>query len=133
MKLHAEGYENAESDWLPVLPVQTDVNIKMTSKLPSEIKSAQYNSNSSTIVFTKHMIDESITDKSLYLTDSDGNIIPSSVKPVKENGNDTDSSMRFTITPLKSTDLSGASVNLTSDALSYAGIASVNSVIALAL
>ena len=124
IKLTAEGYESTESEWLPVLPVQTDVNLDMRSKLPAEIASAEYNSTSATITFTRHMKDESINTDSLYITDKDGNTIPAAIKTIKESGNDTDSSITFVLTPKDKTDLEGASVNLTADAVTYAGTAS---------
>ena len=124
IKLTAEGYESTESEWLPVLPVQTDVNLDMRSKLPAEIASAEYNSTSATITFTRHMKDESINTDSLYITDKDGNTIPAAIKTIKESGNDTDSSITFVLTPKDKTDLEGASVNLTADAVTYAGAAS---------
>lgn len=124
VKLTAEGYESAESEWLPVLPVQVNINLNMTSAAPSELSSAEFNSSRATITFTKHMQDKSVNKDSLYLTDKDGKVIPAVVKAVKESFNDTDCSITYTLTPTEKTDLSGASVNLTSKALSYAGTAS---------
>ncbi len=124
IKLTAEGYESAESEWLPVLPVQVNVNLNMKSKAAAELSSAEFNSTRATITFTKHMQDKSISKDSLYLTDKDGKVIPTEIKTVKESFNDTDCSITYTLTPTEKTDLSGASVNLTANALSYAGTAS---------
>ena len=101
VKLTAEGYENAESEWLPVLSVQTDVNIDMRSKLRPEISKAEYNSSCATVTFTRHMLDSSITADSLYLVTDGGNLIETTIKTVKEEGNNTDCSMTYLLIPKK--------------------------------
>lgn len=119
--LSAEGYEDAASEWLPVLPVQTDVNINMYSTLPAEIKDAAYSTRKAAVTFTRHILDDSVTADSLYLTNAAGETIPCTITPVKEEGNDTNASMTFILTPTVKTDLSGAYVNVTEGVLSYAG------------
>ncbi len=128
IKLTAEGYESTESEWLPVLPVQVNIDLNMKSVSPAEIKSAEYNSTRATVTFTRHMQDETLTGDSLFLTGADGTVIPAKVKAVKEEGNSTGCSITYTLTPIETTDLAGASVNITADALSYAGTASGSAV-----
>ncbi len=123
VRLSADGYDDAQSEWLPVLPVQVGININMTSKLPAVIKDAGSCGNTAMVTFSKHMLDATVTSDSLCLTDSDGNIIPAEVKAIKEEGNSTNASMTFTLTAAPGTDLTSAQVNVTADALSYAGTA----------
>ena len=121
VRLTADGYESIQSEWLPVLPVQTDVNLKMTSTLPSRIAKAVTDGKTVEVQFTKHMLDESITADSLYLTDAAEERIPCTVTAVKETDNDTAATMYFTLTPESAADLNGTALHLTADAKSYAG------------
>ncbi|MBR5165774.1 MAG: leucine-rich repeat protein [Ruminococcus sp.] len=127
VRVSGEGYEEAQSEWLPVLPVQTDVNIKLTSTLPAEIADAGYSGGKAMVKFTKHMLDESITDSSLILTDKNGKAIACDIAPYKEEGNDTEASLTFILTPKTETSLSDAKIAVKSGALSYAGVACANS------
>ena len=133
VRLTAEGYDDTASDWLPVLPVQTDVNLCMRSTLPSELKSAAAENGAVTVTFTKHMLDDSITAESLYLTDASGAKIPCSIEAVKEADNDTAASITFRLTPDGAADLENSTLHLTADAKSYAGTASAAATMPVAL
>jgi hypothetical protein len=123
VRVSGEGYEDAESEWLPVLPVQTDVNIKLTSKLPAEISDAGYGDGKAVVKFSKHMLDSTVTAKSLVITDKNGKTIDCDITPVKEEGNDTEASMTFILTHKAETALAGAKVGVKTGAKSYAGVA----------
>jgi hypothetical protein len=123
VRVSGEGYEAAQSEWLPVLPVQTGVNIKLTSKLPAEISDAGYGEGKAVVKFSKHMLDSTVTSKSLVITDKNGKTIDCDIAPVKEEGNDTNASMTFILTPKAETSLAGAKVGVKTDAQSYAGVA----------
>lgn len=123
VRLSADGYEDTASEWLPVLPVQTGVNLNMRSTLPSAMKSVFAEHGSVTVKFTKHMLDDSITADSLYLTDSAGARIPCSILPVKEADNDTAASIAFRLTPQGTALPENCTLNLTAGAKSYAGTA----------
>ena len=122
VRVSAEGYEGAESEWLPVLPVQTGVDLKLTSKKPAEITDAGYSGGKVYVKFTRHMLDSSVTGDSLVLKDVGGTIVPYDVAPVKEEGNDTDTSILFALTPKESVVIATATVSVTSAALSYAKV-----------
>ena len=62
VKYEKEGYETQTSDWLPVPPPQTDVNIGMVSKAAPKVESAALTSNALTITFDKYMKPETVTD-----------------------------------------------------------------------
>lgn len=123
VKLTAEDFADAESEWLPVMPVQTDVNIKMTSTKPGQLLSAEYSGAVVTVTFTRHMSDSTITPDSLSIVTADGSKITGNITPVKEEGNDTDCSMTYRIN-VGNADLSGAKAVLSASAETYAGIAS---------
>ena len=122
IRISGEGYEDAQSEWLPVLPVQTDVNIKLTSNKPAEITDAGYGAGAAVVKFSKHMIDSSMTADSIIIRDKDGNVVPCDIAPVKEEGNGTEASMTFMLTPKSTSGLEGATVSVNSGALSYAGV-----------
>ena len=68
-----EGYETAESDWLPVPPPQTEVNIGMISKAAPELQSVEMYSDHISIVFTKYMKPDSVAN--ILLKDAAGKVI----------------------------------------------------------
>ncbi len=119
--LTKDGYSDAESEWLPVLPVQTGVNLNMTSKGAAFMKPPVLNEQGTGILvsFTKHMQDSTVTAESLRLLDADGNPVSCKITPVKEEGNDTDCSMTYLLTPDSACTVSAVSAN---DAIqTYAG------------
>lgn len=130
VRVSKKGYDDAESEWLPVLPVQTGVDLDMRSTLAPEIAEASYFNGTATVRFTKHMLDGSVTSDSLFLTDADGNRINAAIKPVKESVNNTDYSIVYRL-KADTDQLSGVSVNVTADAKSYAGTAAVKASVVL--
>lgn len=122
VRVSAEGYEGAQSEWLPVLPVQTGVDLRLTSKLPAEIANAGYGAGKVYVKFTRHMLDSTVTSESIVLKDIGGTPVACEVVPVKEDGNDTDTSIMFALTPQESVVIATATVSVTSAALSYAEV-----------
>ena len=60
VKYEKDGYATEYSDWLPVPPPQTEVNIAMVSSLPPEIKKIDLRENKVTIKFNRPVIVGSI-------------------------------------------------------------------------
>ena len=123
VRLSGEGYEDAQSEWLPVLPVQTDVNIKMTSTAPAKVIDAGFGDGKIFLTFSKHILDSSATIDSIAVLD-DGEIpVYFSIAPFKEEDNDTEASMTYILTPSsKITSIDKKSVTVSSNVLSYAGV-----------
>ncbi|MCR5708641.1 MAG: hypothetical protein K6G82_10250, partial [Ruminococcus sp.] len=123
VRLSGEGYEDAQSEWLSVLPVQTDVNIKMTSTAPAKVIDAGFGDGKIFLTFSKHILDSSATIDSIAVLD-DGEIpVYFSIAPFKEDGNDTEASMTYILTPSsKITSIDKKSVTVSSNVLSYAGV-----------
>lgn len=128
VRVTAEGYEAAESDWLPVLPVQTGVDLNMKSMLPAEIVSAEYIGNKAEIRFSRHVMDSTLSSETLFLTGKNGEKTECKLTPVKEDGNDTECSIICLVTADGAASLEGLYVNLTADVLSYSGVKSAASV-----
>ena len=132
VRLTKKGYTDAQSEWLPVLPVQVGIDLNMTSKNPAAILTADYYTGKAVIRFNRHVLTETVTPESLYLTDASGNVIPCSISILKEDGNDAEASIAFLLKAQDNTSLEGSSVNLTADVKSYAGIASKAKTVKLA-
>ena len=76
VKYELEGYETTYSEWLPVPPPQTTVNIGMVSKKKPEVKVLNIFKDKAEVVFEKYMEVDSVNQSSIGLKDSKGiNII----------------------------------------------------------
>ncbi|OUP74346.1 hypothetical protein B5F09_10525, partial [Erysipelatoclostridium sp. An173] len=74
VKYEKEGYETVYSEWLPVPPPQTEVNIGMISKEKPMVENISVYADYVNIVFSKYMKPETIS--SIKITDDKGNNIP---------------------------------------------------------
>ena len=70
VKFEKEGYVTVYSEWLPVPPPQTEVNVGLVSKLPPEIEKAEFDGGILKVEFTKPIKPETI--KNIHLLDKDG-------------------------------------------------------------
>lgn len=84
-----EGYETYTSEWLPVPPPQTEVNVNLVSIMTPEITSATYTDSTITLVFSEYMDPSTITDIVIkdYNDDSVGFTIAYSQDEKDPNGN----------------------------------------------
>ena len=62
VKYEKDGYETQYSDWLPVPPPQTNVNIGLVSKAVPKVESAVLTSNTLAITFDKYMKPDTVTN-----------------------------------------------------------------------
>lgn len=74
VRFEKEGYEPAQSAWLPVPPPQLDVNIAMTQAKQPEVKTVHAYSDGVTIEFDKFMLPSSLTAGNVAITQN-GNIV----------------------------------------------------------
>ena len=65
-----EGYETYTSDWMPVPPPQTDVNINLMSKATPKIESAIIEGSTITLKFNEYMNPETL--KNIVISDVSG-------------------------------------------------------------
>ena len=82
VKYEKEGYKTVYSDWLPVPPPQTDVNISMTSTKAPEVSIVVVNPQEVIIGFSQYMKAEAINSKTVTLKNN-GVLIPYEVSPIK--------------------------------------------------
>lgn len=74
VRFEKEGYDPAQSEWLPVPPPQLDVNIGMTQVKQPEVTKAHAYSDGVTIEFDKYMLPSTLSIGNISLTQN-GNIV----------------------------------------------------------
>lgn len=98
VRFEKEGYEPAQSAWLPVPPPQLDVNIAMIQAKQPEVKTVHAYSDGVTIEFDKFMLPSTLTVGNVAITQN-GNIvngtIESSDMELDANGNAFCSKIEF--------------------------------------
>ncbi|MCC8137096.1 MAG: hypothetical protein LIO76_03370 [Clostridiales bacterium] len=67
-----DGYETAESDWLPVPPVQTDVNVSMVSYEAPQLVTAYATTNRVVLEFDRYLDIDTVNTDTVRLSLSDG-------------------------------------------------------------
>ena len=65
VKFEKDGYETQVTDWLPVPPPQTDINIGLVSKAVPKIENVELGFDTVEITFDKYMKPETMTDISI--------------------------------------------------------------------
>ena len=68
VKCEMEGYETVYSEWLPVPPVQTEVNFGIVSKAAPVIKSYEIKNGKLIVTFSKYMDAATVTEETVGLT-----------------------------------------------------------------
>ena len=73
VKYEKEGYETIYSDWLPVPPPQTDVNIGMVSSKETSVSSVNVTSSNVSVIFDNYV--DPATVSSIVIKDASGSNI----------------------------------------------------------
>lgn len=98
VRFDKEGYEPAQSAWLPVPPPQLDVNISMTQAKQPEIKTVHAYSDGVTIEFDKFMLPSTLSLGNVAITQN-GNIVNGNIETsnmeLDANGNAFCSKIEF--------------------------------------
>lgn len=81
VRFEKEGYEPAQSEWLPVPPPQLEVNIAMTQVKQPEVKTIHAYSDGVTIEFDKFMLPSSLSVGNISITQN-GNVVSGTVETV---------------------------------------------------
>jgi hypothetical protein len=76
VKVEKSGYQTAYSDWMPVPPPQTDVNISLVSTSAPEILRLNVYSSYAEAEFSQYMIPDTLAASSVVLKKPDGSSIP---------------------------------------------------------
>lgn len=120
VRVSKENYEDAASDWLTVLPVQTGILIPMISKASAKLADVTPYSDRIEMKFSAFLKDGSVTADSLYLTDKSGNKVPCRIKLMKSESNKTEFSDTVWLIS-EGADFTGSSLVLTDEVLTYNG------------
>ena len=75
VKLEKEGYETVFSEWLPVPPVQTGINIGMVSLEKPVVQSCELYEDHAVIIFNKYMKVDTLNSETVKILDEEGNVI----------------------------------------------------------
>lgn len=84
VKYEKEGYETTYSEWLPVPPPQTTVNIGMVSNKKPEVIMFNLFEDKGEIVFDKYIKTSTVNSSIIQLKDSLNNIISAKIEPADE-------------------------------------------------
>lgn len=122
VRISKEGYTDTASEWLPVLPVQTDIHINLKSEAAPKLESIDAFANGVEIKMSEYIDDSTATAENIYLTDVNGEKLNCKIKLVKSETNYTKYSDRILLISDKE-NISGSTLTITNGMLSYSGIA----------
>ena len=88
-----DGYETLKTDWLPVPPPQTEVNVGMVSYDAPEIEKAEWDGTNLTVTFNRPIIASTVNN--IKLSDAYGENVNYSVSYDSESYNETEISKVF--------------------------------------
>ncbi|MGM9613415.1 MAG: Ig-like domain-containing protein, partial [Butyricicoccus sp.] len=121
VRFEKDGYETAYSDWLPVPPPQTDVNVAMVSNAAPEIQSVSAYPDSIRIAFSQYM-DISTVNPQTITVSMNGAAVEGSVQPVNREavaeGSETEYASVFAFIPAQ--EMAGKVTICIKNAVNYA-------------
>ncbi|MDY4575972.1 MAG: InlB B-repeat-containing protein, partial [Intestinibacter sp.] len=85
VKCEKDGYETVYSDWLPVPPPQTDINIGMVSKEAPTVEYINIYKDYAEVKFNKYMKSDTVTNQSVSISTTASNIEISDIEAVDED------------------------------------------------
>ncbi|MDO4414656.1 MAG: S-layer homology domain-containing protein, partial [Erysipelotrichaceae bacterium] len=122
-----ENYEKAQSEWLPVPPPQTDINIGMISYEAPMVELAAASPEGVTITFSKYMIPSTVTAEAVTVTSGgktiEGTVVPLNAEENPDSGNIFASAYQFIPADNAKLDIGEAVVSIGNTVQSYAGTA----------
>ncbi|MDO4864080.1 MAG: dockerin type I domain-containing protein, partial [Ruminococcus sp.] len=122
VRVSKEGYKDAASEWLPVLPVQTGININLMSTSAPKIEVLDAFANGVELRMTEYIDGKTATSDNIYLLDSKGERINCKIRLVRSETNDTDYSDRLLLISDKE-NIARSELHITDGLLSYSGVA----------
>lgn len=123
VEFEKEGYEKTYSDWVPVLPVQTEVNVSMKSLCAPEVQSINAYNDCVDITFSQYMDIYSVSTETVKVSKG-GKTVAGKLEPLNAEPSFTNSrtqyASKFRFVPNEEL---GGSVNVTVDKVrSYNGL-----------
>lgn len=94
VRFEKEGYETVTTEWLPVLPVQTDVNVSMKSLYAPTVSRVAAYSDCADITFSQYMDISSVTTENLKLS-ADGKEITGKIVPLNSERSFNNESVEY--------------------------------------
>ena len=94
VKFEKEGYETAYSEWVPVLPIQTEINVAMKSLYAPTVKYVNAYSNSVDITFSQYMDIETVNTDTVTVSTGDKQIT-GTIEPVNAETSFTDKNVQY--------------------------------------
>lgn len=128
VRFDKEGFEPAQTDWLPVPPPQLDVNVGISRLTPPVVKSAKAYPQSVEVYFDKYMDVYTLTARNISVNVG-GNAVEGSIKLINEEKsgeNSFASGFRFIASePFKADNVQ---ISISNRVKSYAGISMEESI-----
>ena len=119
VKFEKDGYETTYSEWLPVPPPQTEVNIGLTSTTTATVENIEVKDGSFVITFSQYINPETITG--IVLKDSKGNEVDYTIEYSKDE-TDTEGNVFAKVFTLKvATGTNVAEIEVPDTITNYAG------------
>ena len=119
VKYEKEGYETTYSEWLPVPPPQTEVNIGLTSTTTPIVESVELTENGVVVTFSQYI--DPATFTSIVVKDADGNTLDYSVEYNKDE-TDIDGNVFAKVFTLKLANVTSVvSISIPATVTNYAG------------
>lgn len=82
VRFEKDGYDIAYSEWLPVPPPQTDINVGITSMSAPKVTECARTENGYRITFSQYMNIGSVNSDNVFLEDEEGNITNGTITPL---------------------------------------------------
>ncbi len=127
VKYEKEGYKTTYSDWLPVPPPQTEVNIGMVSTESPNVEYVNFYNDYVEIYFDQYMDMNTLTSETISLTNRNGENIPFTIEYTDEVPSALDSDVmlvrRILIIPGANLNINDSyTLAISSSARNYAGL-----------
>ncbi len=123
VRVQKEGWQNNNSDWLPVPPPQLDVNIPLVRNKMPKVEKAHAYEDAVTVKFDSYMLPDSLTAKHITVTEN-GNAVEGTITLTDEeaapDGVTYASQLRFV--PKKAFTANEVTLYVSGQVVNYAGI-----------
>ena len=94
VKFEKAGYETTYSDWVPVLPIQTEVNVEMKSLYAPTVENLNVFTDSVDITFSHYVEVSSITGENITI-EMGGNNVSGTIVPLNEEAGFSNSNVLY--------------------------------------
>ncbi len=82
VKYEKEGYTTTYSDWVPVPPIQTDINIGMVATAAPKVDQCELYDEYGIVTFSQYMQVSTVNDETITVCTGNGKPVPYSIQPI---------------------------------------------------